>query len=75
MSAGPGKVEVQGITDVAGEKAFVLRFIQARNPDWVQRPFFAKYDPEATWLDQLQPLDSEGEFFFQQEYQAMLNQP
>lgn len=73
MSAGPGKVEVQGITEIAGEKAFVLRFIQARNPDWVQRPFFAKFDPEATWLDQLQPLDSEGEFFFQQEYQAMLN--
>jgi len=74
MSAGPGKVELQGVAEVAGEKALVLRFIQARNPDWVQRPFFAKYDPEASWLDQLQPLDSEGEFFFQQEYQAMLNQ-
>jgi len=73
MSAGPGKVEVQGVTEVAGEKAFVLRFIQARNPDWVQRPFFAKYDPEVTWLDHLQPLDCEGEFFFQKEYQAMLN--
>ncbi len=73
MSAGPGKVEVQGITEIAGNKVFVLRFIQGRNPDWVQRPFFAKYDPEATWLDQLQPLDSDGEFFFQKEYQAMLN--
>jgi KamA family protein len=72
MSAGPGKVEVQGITEVAGEKAFVLRFIQARNPDWVQRPFFAKYDPEASWLDQLQPLASEKEFFFEQEYRGML---
>jgi len=74
MSAGPGKVEVQGITEVAGEKAFVLRFIQARNPDWVQRPFFAKYDPDATWLDQLQPLSAEGKFFFQEEYQQMLDQ-
>jgi len=73
MSAGPGKVEVQGVTEVAGEKAFVLRFIQARTPDWVQRPFFAKYDPAATWLDHLQPLDCEGEFFFQKEYQAMMN--
>jgi len=72
MSAGPGKVEVQGITEVAGEKAFVLRFIQARNPDWVQRPFFAKYDPEASWLDQLQPLSGEKAFFFEQEYQQML---
>ncbi|MES9913493.1 MAG: lysine 2,3-aminomutase, partial [Candidatus Sedimenticola sp. 4PFRAG1] len=56
MSAGPGKVEIQGVTEVAGEKVFVLRFIQARNPDWVQRPFFARYDEEATWLDGLKFL-------------------
>lgn len=47
MSAGPGKVEVQGITEIKGEKVFVLRFIQARNPDWVQQPFFAKFDDKA----------------------------
>ena len=64
MSAAPGKVEVQGITEVNGEKVFVLRFIQARNPKWVQRPFFAKYDPEATWLHQLQPAFGERSFFF-----------
>jgi len=73
MSAGPGKVEVQGITNVGGEKAFVLRFIQARNPDWVQRPFFAKFDPAASWLDQLQPLSGEKAFFFEDEYRQMLN--
>ncbi|ABI56534.1 KamA family radical SAM protein [Alkalilimnicola ehrlichii MLHE-1] len=72
MSAGPGKVEVQGITEVQGEKVFVLRFIQGRNPDWVQRPFFAKFDPNATWLDQLQPAFGEDKFFFQDEYDAML---
>ena len=42
MSAAPGKVEVQGVTEIACEKVFVLRFIQVRNPDWVQRPFFAR---------------------------------
>ncbi|MEJ2398192.1 MAG: lysine 2,3-aminomutase, partial [Gammaproteobacteria bacterium] len=47
--------------------------IQARNPDWVQRPFFAKYDPEARWLDQLQPLSGEKAFFFEDEYRQMLN--
>lgn len=71
MSAGPGKVEVQGVTEVSGEKVFVLRFIQARNPDWVQRPFFAQFDPEATWLDQLRPAFGEEKFFFQDEYNAM----
>jgi KamA family protein len=71
MSAGPGKVEIQGITEIQSEKVFVLRFIQGRNPDWVQRPFFAKYDPEAAWLDDLKPAFGEKEFFFTQEYQAM----
>lgn len=72
MSAGPGKVEVQGVAEVAGEKVFVLRFIQGRNPDWAQRPFFARYDETATWLDDLQPAFGERAFFFQHEYDAML---
>jgi KamA family protein len=73
MSAGPGKVEVQGVTEINGEKVFVLRFIQARNSDWVQRPFFARYDETATWLDQLKPAFGEEKFFFQDEYDAMCN--
>ncbi|HEB76934.1 MAG TPA: lysine 2,3-aminomutase [Methylothermaceae bacterium] len=72
MSATPGKVEVQGVTEIAGEKVFVLRFIQGRNPDWVQRPFFARFDPEATWLDQLEPAFGEKKFFFEDELAAML---
>lgn len=71
MSAGPGKIEIQGVTEIAGEKVFALRFIQARNPDWVQRPFFAQYDPEATWLDDLKPAFGEEKFFFEDEYHAM----
>ncbi|MEJ2061043.1 MAG: lysine 2,3-aminomutase [Gammaproteobacteria bacterium] len=71
MSAGPGKVEIQGVTEINGEKVFVLRFIQGRNPDWVQRPFFAKYDEEATWLNHLRPAFGEEKFFFEDEFQAM----
>ncbi len=71
MSACPGKVEVQGITEIGGEKVFVLRFIQSRNPDWVQRPFFAQFDPHATWLNQLKPAFGESHFFFEPEYQTM----
>ncbi|MCP5246359.1 MAG: lysine 2,3-aminomutase [Burkholderiales bacterium] len=71
MSTGPGKIEIQGITEINGEKVFVLRFLQARNPDWVQHPFFARFDPDATWLDQLKPAFGEEAFFFQNEYDAM----
>jgi hypothetical protein len=66
MSANPGKVELQGVAHVRGERVFVLRFIQARNPEWVQQPFFAKYDPQATWLDQLRPAFGEEKFFFEE---------
>ncbi len=71
MSAEPGKVEIQGVTEIKGEKVFVLRFIQGRNPDWVQRPFFARYDDQATWLHQLKPAFDEPAFFFDAELQAM----
>lgn len=71
MSAGPGKVEIQGVTEIGGEKVFVLRFIQGRNPDWVQRPFFAKYDTEATWLNDLKPAFGDRAFFYQDEFDEM----
>ena len=64
MSSHPGKVEVQGVTEINGEKVIALRMIQGRNPDWVQRPFFAKYDDQATWLNHLQPAFGEERFFF-----------
>lgn len=67
MSADPGKIEVQGVATIAGEKVFVLRMLQGRNPDWTHRPFFAKYDPEATWIDQLEPAFGEERFFFEVE--------
>jgi L-lysine 2,3-aminomutase len=65
MSAHPGKVVVDGTTTIGGEKVFVLRFLQARVPDHVKRPFFAKFDPEATWLTQLRPAFGERDFFFE----------
>lgn len=71
MSAGPGKVEVQGVAEIHGEKVFVLRFLQGRNPDWVQRPFFAKFSDTATWLHELKPAFGEEKFFFEGEYEQM----
>lgn len=74
MSCTPGKVQLLGTADIetkAGkEKAFVLQMLQGRNPDWVNRPFFARYDEEACWMDDLAPLTDEG-FFFSKELQDM----
>jgi KamA family protein len=65
MSDHPGKIQVLGIQEIKGEKVFVLRFIQGRNPKWVDIPFFAKYDPKATWFNQLKPAFGEEKFFFE----------
>ncbi len=65
MSADPGKVEVLGVTEQDGEKVLALRFLQARRPEWTYRPFFARYDPRAVWLDQLRPAGGRERFFFQ----------
>ena len=64
MSTSYGKIEVQGITQLNHQKVFVLRFLQARNPNWTYRPFFAIYDETAVWFDDLKSPEEEGPFFF-----------
>ena len=67
MSAFPGKVVIDGIATIGGEKVFALQFLQARNPDWVRKPFYARFDPDATWLDHLKPAFGKEKFFFEEE--------
>ncbi|MEO1924259.1 MAG: lysine 2,3-aminomutase [Nautiliaceae bacterium] len=55
MSATPGKVAVIGVNEINGEKVFVLNMLQAKNDEYVDIPFFAKFDEKATWLDELKP--------------------
>jgi KamA family protein len=55
MSATPGKLCVDGIAEIAGQRVFVLHMIQARDPSLVGKPFFARYDADATWVSDLEP--------------------
>ncbi|MCA9549381.1 MAG: lysine 2,3-aminomutase [Myxococcales bacterium] len=71
MSAMPGKVAVDGVAEIRGEKVFVLSFLQGRNPDWVKRPFFARYNPRAMWLDDLDPAFDDERFFYEDELEDM----
>jgi hypothetical protein len=75
MSATPGKVVVDGTATIHDERVFVLRFLQARDPSWVGRPFFARLDRDAAWLDQLRPAFGEHEFFFEPGLRAMTGGP
>jgi L-lysine 2,3-aminomutase len=63
MSCEPGKVQVR-VADLAGQTVFVLEFIQHRDPTKVGIPFFAKFDPDAIWWHQLEPLNEADQRFF-----------
>lgn len=70
MSCTPGKVQILGVSEIPingiFQKVFVLQMLQGRNPDWVNRPFYAKYDPNARWMDDLKPAFGD-KFFFEDE--------
>jgi L-lysine 2,3-aminomutase len=53
MSANPGKALIDGIVEIDGKKKFVLKFLQARKPELVNKIFLAEYDSKATWFNEL----------------------
>lgn len=65
MSTSAGKIEIQGTAEVSGEQVFVLSFLQGRQPEWVKKPFFARFDAKATWIDDLVPAGGARHFFFE----------
>jgi len=64
MSALPGKIKIDGIPEINGKRYICMSFIQGRSPRWVKRPFFAEYDPKASWINELKPAFGEKAFFF-----------
>lgn len=73
MSATPGKVQIDGVAHVGGEEVLALHFIQGRNPSWVGKPFFARYDADATWLHDLKPAFGANKFFYEDEMEQIRN--
>lgn len=73
MSATPGKVLMDGVAEIAGQKVLALKFLQARDPQWVNKIFFAEYDEDAAWLNDLRPAFGESEFFFEEGLRDMQN--
>jgi hypothetical protein len=72
MSAFPGKVRILGVVNINDEPVFILEYLQARQPELVRIPFFAKFDANATWFDQLEPLtDSDRPFFEERPKQVL----
>lgn len=53
MSTSPGKVLVEDVVSVNGNKFFAMKFLQARNKDLVGKLFFIPYDRDVCWYDNL----------------------
>ena len=64
MSAFPGKVHILGETNLGNQRVFALQYLQSRDPELVRRPFFARFDPQAAWFDELVPATAEDAPFF-----------
>ena len=65
MSASPGKVAIQDILTVNGERVMLCTMLQGRDPSWAGRSFFAQYNKQASWLDDLTPAFGNQRFFFE----------
>ena len=50
-----GLVCIDGTVVADGRKVFVLRYLQARDPDLAGTPFFAAFSADAAWLTDLKP--------------------
>ena len=53
----------------------VCDFIQARDPAWVRKPFFAEIDDGASWFDDLRPAFGKERFYFEKDNLRDKNHP
>lgn len=64
MSTPQGKVQVLDVQEHQGERAILLRHIQAADPEMVLRTFLAVYDDKAQWFSDLKPFrEADARFF------------
>lgn len=66
MSALPGKIKIDGIPEINGNRYIAMSFIQGRTHEWVNKPFYSEYDEDACWINELEPAFDDKRFFFEQ---------
>jgi len=63
MTISAGKLAIMGYSIVNGEKCFALQFTEARNMEWMDQVFMAKWDENENKINMLKPFESEKYFF------------
>lgn len=66
MTSSAGKTSLLGEVMVNGKKAFALKFNEARNMEWLDKVYLAKYDDKQNTIEKLEPLDTD-EYFYEKE--------
>jgi L-lysine 2,3-aminomutase len=63
MTTSAGKISLMGLVEVNGETAIAMKFSEARNMEWLDKVFLAKYDERENNVGRLTPFDT-TDFFF-----------
>jgi len=63
MTISAGKLAIMGYSYINGEKVFALQFTEARNMEWMDQVFMAKWDEDQNKINLLQPVGSNNHFF------------
>jgi L-lysine 2,3-aminomutase len=70
MTSSAGKTSLLGTVEVNGKKAFVLKFNEARNMEWIDNVYLAEYDEEENTIEKLKPFDS-NQYFYEKELEGI----
>ena len=66
MTSSAGKTSLLGTVEINGKKAFVLKFNEARNMEWIDKVYLAEYDEVENTIEKLKPFDGD-QFFYEKE--------
>ncbi len=66
MTISAGKLAILGYSYINNEKLFALQFTEARNMEWMDRVFMAKWDDDQNKINLLEPFEGD-EYFFESE--------
>lgn len=72
MTSSAGKTSLMGTTHINGEKVFALKFNEARNMEWMDSVYFAKYDEQENTIEKLKPYGAE-KYFYEDELNEIEN--
>lgn len=63
MTSSAGKISMLGTLELHGEKLFALKFNEARNMEWMDKVYLARYDDTENTIANLKPYGSDRHFF------------